>query len=134
MTALGEWDLTDQQAPDGGEDLPELFFATLDQFVQDQLVQLYRRSLEGRSRIWCPQWWRHAEAIARLEGLWRSWEHLRLDPALGMSTWLRDHADPHMAVLTDPDGPLKGCSSDKGHSARPLPPFPTDPPPAGLFG
>ena len=25
--------------------------------------------------------------------MWRSWEHARMDPANGMSTWLRDHAD-----------------------------------------
>ncbi|WP_216666160.1 DUF4913 domain-containing protein [Actinomyces faecalis] len=27
----------------------------------------------------------------------RSWEHPRQDPATGMSVWLRDHADHHMA-------------------------------------
>lgn len=33
-------------------------------------------------------------------------EHLRLDPATGVSVWLRDHAD-HLVVLMDPDGPFR---------------------------
>lgn len=109
---------------------PRLFYPTLDLFVGEQLAPLYRRTL-GHGRTWCPEWWRHAEAITRLEALWRSWEHLRLEPALGMSVWLRDHADPHMAVLLDPDGPFHGCKKD-GHSPR-LDPLPVAAPPAGLF-
>ena len=60
---------------------------------------MWRRNLSGNALTWCPERWRHAEAIARLEAPWRAWEHLRLDPALGMSVWLRDHADHHMVVL-----------------------------------
>lgn len=110
---------------------PALFYPTLDRFVAEQLAPLYRRPL-GHGRTWCPQWWRHAEAITRLEALWRSWEQLRLEPALGMSVWLRDHADPHMAVLLDPDGPFHGCSPAKSHGAR-LAPLPVEAPPDGLF-
>ncbi len=129
MSALGEWDddPAGQQPADDAEGAPgltdeqgpQLYFPTVDAFVEDHLVHLYRRDVTtGRHRTWCPQWWRHAEAIARLEALWRAWEHLRLDPALGMSIWFRDHADHHMTVLLDPDGPFKGCSLDKGHSQR----------------
>jgi hypothetical protein len=57
---------------------------------------------------------------------------LRLEPATGMSVWLRDHADHHMTVLLDPDGPFKGCSPEKGHGVR-LPALPLDDPPDGLF-
>ena len=84
---------------------------------------MYRRPLGGQAVTWCPEWWRHAEAIARLDALWRAWEHLRLDPATGMSVWFRDHADHHMAVLLSADGPFKGCKPDKGHAER-LPAFP----------
>ena len=63
----------------------------------------------GHDRVWCPQWWRHAEAVARLEALWRAWEHLRQDAATGLSVWFRDHADHHMTILLDADGPFKGC-------------------------
>ena len=84
------------------------------------------RSTAARSSatiaVWCPQWWRHAEAVARLESLWRAWEHLRQDAATGLSVWFRDHADHHMTVLLDADGPFKGC--DGHHSERPLEPLP----------
>lgn len=111
----------------------ELYYPSLDRFVAEQLAPMYRRQVDGRSRTWCPQWWRDAEAIARLEALWRSWEHLRLDPATGISVWFRDHADHHMTVLLDPDGPLKGCTPDKGHGAR-LSALPLTDPPPHLFG
>lgn len=123
MTVADEW----AEAPPAAA---ELFYPSLECFVAEQLAPLYRRQL-GHGRTWCRAWWAHAEAITRLEALWRSWEHLRLEPALGMSVWLRDHADPHMAVLLDPDGPFKGCSPDR-HAAR-LEPLPVDPPPEGLF-
>ncbi len=111
---------------------PQLFHPTLDAFVRELLAPTYRRVVDGRNRTWCPQWWRHAEAIARLEAMWRSWEHLRQDPATGVSVWFRDHADPHMAVLLDPDGPFKPCSPEKGHVPR-AEPLPLADPPPGLF-
>ena len=58
---------------------------------------------------WCPQWWEHAEAVVRLEALWRAWELLRLDPALGMATWLRDYLEPQWDVLIAATSPLQGC-------------------------
>lgn len=121
--------------PPGGNDhpeAPELYYPTLDRWVADLLAPTYRRLIDGRNRCWCPQWWRHPEAIARLEAIWRSWEHLRLDPATGISVWFRDHADVQMAVLLSPDGPFKYCTADKGHSSR-LEPLPLDDPPPALF-
>ena len=55
----------------------------------------------------------HPEAVARVAALWRAWEHLRLDPATGMSIWWRDHADHHMRVLMDPHGPFYKCDMQK---------------------
>ena len=86
--------------------------------MHEWLFPVYRRSILGHDRVWCPQWWRHAEAVARLESLWRAWEHLRQDAATGLSVWFRDHADHHMTILLDADGPFKGC--DGHHSDRPL--------------
>lgn len=131
MSALGEWDDDTDHHTDAGVDTgegPGLFYPDVATFVADFLLPMYARS----SRTWCPQWWRHAEGIYRLEALWRAWEHLRLDPATGASVWLRDHADPHMAVLLHSDGPFKGCTPDAGHRAR-TKPLPADPPPRGLF-
>jgi Domain of unknown function (DUF4913) len=115
------------------EQPPQLFYASLDEFVREQLAPMYRRALDGTQRTWCPEWWRHAEAISRLEALWRAWEHLRHDPATGISIWFRDHADHHMTILLDSDGPFKRCSADKGHSERQLDPLPVVEPPPGLF-
>ena len=129
MTAWGEEIFNDDDA--GEEPAPTLFYATLEDFVREQLAPMYRRALDSPSRTWCPQWWKHAEAISRLEALWRAWEHLRLDPATGMSVWFRDHADHHMAVLLDSEGPFKRCSAGKGH--KPLEELPLDPAPEGLF-
>jgi hypothetical protein len=111
---------------------PALFYGSVVEFVSKQLVPMYRRDMEGTHRTWCPEWWRHAEAIARLEALWRAWEHLRLDPTTGMSVWFRDHADHHMQVLLDSEGPFRRCSIEKGHSDR-LEALPLEEPPKGLF-
>lgn len=113
-------------------DPPALFYGSTLEFVREQLVPMYRRNMEVTHRSWCPEWWRHAEAIARLEALWRAWEHLRLDPTTGMSVWFRDHADHHMAVLLDSDGPFRRCSIKDGHSDR-LEPLELVDPPEGLF-
>jgi Domain of unknown function (DUF4913) len=108
-----------------------LYYLTLEEWVGEWLFPVYRRSVLGHDRVWCPQWWRHAEAVMRLESLWRAWEHLRQDAATGLSVWFRDHADHHMTILLDADGPFKGC--DGRHCDRPLDQLPHDTPPAGMF-
>ncbi|WP_380169640.1 DUF4913 domain-containing protein [Jannaschia sp. R86511] len=133
-----EWDDVDlEDDPTGthegtGEEAQEPYFPNVDVFVHEFLAPTYRRSLEGNHRVWCAEWWRHAEAINRLESLWRAWEHLRLDPATGMSIWWRDHADHHMPALLAPDGPFKGCGSDRGHQPRATA-LPVSSAPPGLF-
>ena len=112
-------------------DPPGLYYVTLEEWVHEWLFPVYRRSVLGHERVWCPQWWRHAEAVARLESLWRAWEHLRQDAATGLSVWFRDHADHHMTILLDADGPFKGC--DEHHSDHPVEELPHDPPPEGMF-
>lgn len=123
-----------EAAPEAADADPPLepVCASLAVFVVEVLAPMYRRQL-GHGRTWCPDWFKHPEATARLEAMWRAWEHLRLDPATGMSVWFRDHADHHMGVLLDPDGPLKGCSPDSGHSPRPLAPLPCNRTTPGLY-
>jgi len=108
---------------DAGVDEPaQLYYTDLLTFVREYLSPMYRRSLSGQGATWCPEWWKHAEGITRLEALWRAWEYLRLDAHTGMSVWLRDHADHHMAVLLSTDGPFKGCKPDAhGERLKPLP-------------
>ncbi|GCB59720.1 MULTISPECIES: DUF4913 domain-containing protein [Rhodococcus] len=115
---------------------PELVFGSVEEFVRERIAPVYRREvIEGTSRNWCTQWWKHAEAISRLEALWRAWERLRLDPSTGMSVWWRDHADHHMAQLFDPEGTFKACSVRSGHAGGDfaIVPLPTEPAPSSMF-
>ncbi|MDP9417185.1 MAG: DUF4913 domain-containing protein [Actinomycetota bacterium] len=74
-------------------------------WVSEYFAPMYARPLGGEFR-WCRRWWDHAEAISRLEALWRSWETLRSDPGLGMATWYRDYLDPQFTVLLSNRGPF----------------------------
>lgn len=119
-------DAEDLDTEDESEELePE--FESVYQFVEEHLVHVYARHMQHKpGRLWCPRWFVHAEAVSRLEALWRAYESLRLDPATGMSVWWRDHVDHHMRVLMAPDGPFEGCGGEAGHK-RPAPPLPVEP-------
>ncbi len=146
MSGLGEWDddeETSWPAADGGSETstaepgtetpgpgPQLVYGNVSEFVDQFLRHAYRRKTSGRlAPWWSGEWWKHDEAVMRLEALWRAWEHLRLDPATGMSVWWRDHADHHMRVLMADDGPFHG-SADAIDYGKPLTHVP---PPEGLF-
>lgn len=115
--------------PDAAEP-PPLYYGSVDEFVREIVCSTFRRRVGERApRRWDAQWWRNTEAILRLDAIWRAWEHHRLDPATGISDWLRDHADPQLAVLMDPEGPFKYSTDTNG----PGEPLPYTPPPPGLF-
>ncbi|MFK0258568.1 DUF4913 domain-containing protein [Streptomyces sp. NPDC090445] len=110
----------------GGE--PEFYFPDVVAFVSDYLAPMVRRPLDGVSATWCARWWEHPEAGSRLSALWLAWEHLRHEPALGISAWWIQHADPHLRVLMDPkQGPFAGCSPAGGHAEPTHDPLPVDP-------
>ncbi|WP_067475139.1 DUF4913 domain-containing protein [Nocardia amamiensis] len=114
-----------------GHPVPE--HPSLGDFVHGFLVYAYARQVtDTHERVWCPQWWRHPEALHRLHVLWRTYEELRTTGQLGVSAWWCDHADLHMPKLFDPDGPFKFCSPRTGHKDL-LPPLPVDEAPAELF-
>ncbi|GEM_PF-477623 len=112
---------------------PSLYYGSVDEFVREYLRFVYRRRVDGRHRCWAWEWWRYEEAIIRLEALWRAWEHLRLDPSIGMSVWWRDHADHHMTVLMDPDGPFADAIDGETNTCKRGEPLPYVPPPEGMF-
>lgn len=119
-----------------GDEGEGLYFSSLSEWVEQWLVPTYRRWIGGLrtpngedSFWWDPEWWSHPEAVVRLEALWRAFEHLRREPALGMSVWLRDHADHHMPILLSKFGPF-GATTGANQKGDPLP---HTPPPAGLF-
>lgn len=112
----------------------ELTFATLEAFVTGYIAPVVRRRLNRAVAMWCPDWWLHEEAVARLSVLWRAFEHLKREPALGLSVWWTQHADPHMNALLDPNrGPFVLCDPREGHAEAPLDPLPTTPSPPGLW-
>ncbi len=112
---------------------PPLRYRTVEEFVTRLLYPTYRRNLRRQSVSWCPRWWAHAEAIARLEALWRAFEHLRLDPAVGGVRWWLTYADPTMKALLADDGPFSACRWDRHTTDTGLTPLTFEPAPAGLF-
>lgn len=126
--SLGEWD---EQEP-AAEAAPMLYYGNVDEFVREFVCPVFRRNVgeEGRADYrWRARWWESPEGIIRLEAMWRSWEHLRLDPSTGVSVWLRDHADHHLGVLMSPVGPWARSTDQAG----PDEPLPYERPPDGLF-
>jgi hypothetical protein len=117
--SLGPRDSDTTAAPEV-ETPPQCYYDSLGEFA-GWLLDVYRRSTRGQARVFCPQWWKHPEAVARMDALWRAFEQLRQDPGTGMSVFWRDHVDHHMSVLLDADGPFKGC--EDGHSNHPLDPI-----------
>ena len=105
------------------------YFSLLLEFVADGFAPVYCRATSPNVR-WCPSWWDHAEAIYRLEALWRTWELYRLEPRMGIASWLRDYLDPQLASLTSPTGPFAQCTDDR-HS--PIKPLRIEYPPEGYF-
>lgn len=115
-------------------DEPTLFYGSTDEFVRKYLRYVYSRPIDGATRVWAAEWWRYDEAVIRLESLWRSWEHLRLDAATGMSVWFRDHADHHMAVLLSSAGPFASAEIFKDENTSDAgQPLPYVAPPDGMF-
>ena len=98
----------------------ELRHPTLEDWVTEFFAPTFCRSISPSVR-WCAQWWDHAEAISRLEALWRSWEVLRLQRWEGAAVWYRDFLDSQLAVLLAPTGPFAQCTPDRHTPVKPLP-------------
>ncbi|MER8041920.1 DUF4913 domain-containing protein [Streptomyces sp. NPDC094032] len=108
---------TDPEPQEGAQEEPQFIYRSLDAFVTEYLCVVVRRPVGGGHLAWCPEWWQHPEAIARLAALWRAFEYLSQDPGLGMTSWWLHHADPHLAALMHPDkGPFAYCSGPDGHT------------------
>ena len=87
-------------------------YETLDSWVEEYFTVVFSRPIGGEIR-WCPQWREHPEAVTRLEALWRSWETLRLEPNLGMASWLTGCLDPQQPIFLGRSGPFAQCSVDR---------------------
>ena len=107
-------------ATSGPATVAEPMYDTLDGWVGEYFAPTFTRPIGGEIR-WCTQWAEHAEAVTRLEALWRSWETLRLDPAVGMATWLTNYLDPQLAALLSRSGTFAQCQPDRHSIQAPLP-------------
>lgn len=105
-------------APDSSPD-PTPEYSAVDEWVAEYFAPMFARTIGGEVR-WCPHWAEHAEAVSRLEALWRSWEVQRLDAGVGMATWFVSHLDPQLAVLLSRSGPFAQCGQDRHVSPSPL--------------
>lgn len=98
------------------------------------LSRIVRRRLGQGTAMWCPEWWRHPEAVVRFDGLWCAFEYFVVDRNTGVSNWWLYHADPHLRALLHPDhGPFALCDPEDGHSGHPLEPLPVCPAPPGTW-
>ncbi|MFE9181174.1 DUF4913 domain-containing protein [Streptomyces sp. NPDC007126] len=90
-------------------------------WVSDLLLPVYGREVTS-AQPWCPRWWEHLEAVARLHALWLAWQEYT-DPEAGISgpaVWHRDHLGPVMTELRAPNGPFAGCRPG-GHRPKEAP-------------
>jgi hypothetical protein len=74
------------------------------------LLPVYGREVTSQAP-WCPEWWRHKDAVALLYALWMAWFELSQPSAglTGPAIWHRDHLAHTMAQLRDPSGTFAGC-------------------------
>ncbi|GAB7046237.1 DUF4913 domain-containing protein [Catenuloplanes indicus] len=79
-------------------------------WVHGLLLPVYGREVTT-TLPWCPQWWEHLEAVARLHALWLAWQDANAPGAAlqSLSAWHRDHLNLTLPVLRDPSGPFAGC-------------------------
>ncbi len=111
---------TDDGQPGPEDEAFQPRYPSLEEWVVGYFAPMFSRPLSPTLR-WCACWWDHAEAISRLEALWRTWEVARLDPLRGMAVWYRDHLDGQLPVLLSAAGPFAQCAPDRHAATRPLP-------------
>ncbi|MGW9439590.1 DUF4913 domain-containing protein [Streptomyces sp. NPDC055607] len=93
------------------------------EWVEGVLVPGYLAEPSSDAR-WCPEWFEHPVAVARLHACWLAWQELT-DPATcgytGPSVWHRDHLDPCMRELRASGGPMAGCTKGEHQVDHRLP-------------
>ncbi|NUU21319.1 MAG: DUF4913 domain-containing protein [Streptomycetaceae bacterium] len=104
--------LSDAETPE-----PRRVFASLDAFVSEYLTRVFQIDPSRNVHAWCPDWWRHPEAVVRLSAMWEAFEYARgRDSSSGVSQWHLDSAPLHLSALRDPKrGPFSRCSPVDGH-------------------
>lgn len=77
--------------------------------MDDRHVVHMRTRCRSTGSTFCPEWWKHPEAVARFKALYIQYGHAIEDGEV--SGWWIQHWDPHMRALCDPDvGPFRRCA------------------------
>lgn len=108
------------ESAEGDEVGPSGITSTV-QFFHEYFAPLFARDMSRDGNNWCSRWTDHQEALHVMEGLWSSWEVLRLDPAMGMAVWTRDYAYPLLDRLFNPIGTFANCSAQDHRAGKVLP-------------
>lgn len=59
--------------PSHAEREPELVYSNAVEFFAELLAQSYVREVnEGAAFVWCSEWYKHPEALIRVEAIWRA--------------------------------------------------------------
>lgn len=97
---------------------PGIIDADLVAWVENWLSPIIRRPITSNHR-WCPRWWAHPEAVARLTALWLAWKAADQAGGTAPSTWWLTTFAPHWTALTAPSGPFAACSPGHDPTAEP---------------
>lgn len=105
---------------------------TFAEWVQEHFAGVEFFTADAKIK-WCPTWWEHPEAIARLKALWASHVVLEYEEdAAATSNWWLHHWDAHRAILFHDKGPFRNCDVEHGHlwtaSDKRVLPVPAAPP------
>jgi Domain of unknown function (DUF4913) len=94
---------------------------SLHEWVTSQIAPMVRKTTttgEGGGIRWCRQWWLHHDAVERFTAIYLAFAQLSQEESpIWFSVFLRDHVDPHLAVLTSPYGPFCACTPHRHSSA-----------------
>lgn len=92
----------------------EPHFKSLPEFVDRFIRPMYATTLNQQDKAnWSRRWYDHREAVARLDALWRCYEHKRRkDPNNFLEEFLRVNCDYHMKYLMSDDGVFAQCRKD----------------------
>lgn len=96
---------------------PGLDPPTLIAWVRDNVAWLLERIIPGSSDpYWCDQWWRHPEALARMDTVRHVWLDGTREPSGAAKFAFWQCLDHQITALMAPNGPFARCG-DSTHSA-----------------
>jgi hypothetical protein len=88
-------------------------------WVEEHLAVVEYTHSDKSTAAWCPEWWKHPEAVERLWACFAARQQATIDSgahADSLSDWWLTHWDRHAAILFDASaGPFRKCDRNLGH-------------------